>query len=177
MNRRSAPKKLPSWRQQAIRRMTRSRESTLKFLAHLSESKILQPRTQGKWSIKDVLAHIAAWEEEAVRRLDLILRGRGDQIVFYDDIKEVDRFNARAVTRARKTSLPALLKRLARVRERLIERFLQLPLEALNDPSHRYPVKIWLPEFAWTHEREHLRRIREWWTASARKTAAGRRGT
>jgi hypothetical protein len=142
--------------------MTRSREATLKFLSRLPESEILRPRTQGKWSIKDVLAHIAAWEEEAVRRCDLILRDRGDRIVFYDDIKEVDRFNARAVARARKTSLPALLKRLARVRERLIERFLRLPLESLNDPNHRYPVKLWLPEFAWTHEREHLRRMREW---------------
>ncbi len=167
MNRHDNPEKLSVWRQEAIRRMTRSRETTLKFLERLPESEILRPRTQGKWSIKDVLAHIAAWEEEAVRRFDVILRNRSYRMVFYDDIREVNRFNTRAVAHARKISLPALLKRLARVRGRLIKRFLQLPLASLNDSTHRYPVKVWLPEFAWTHERGHLRRIREWWRITA----------
>jgi len=150
--------------------MTRSREATLQFLTRLPEEAILQSRTQGKWSIKDVLAHVVAWEEEAVKRLELIARGRGDRIVFYDDIREADRFNARAVAAARAMSFPALLRRMARVRQRLIERLLDLSPASLHDSSHRYPVTAWLPEFCWTHERDHLRQIRAWWQ-ERRKTS------
>jgi len=61
------------------------------------------------------------------------------------------------------TLVQALLRRLARVRNRLIERLRRLPAASLRDPAHRYPVTAWVPEFAWTHERQHLRRLRGWW--------------
>lgn len=153
---------LDSWRRKAIVTMTRSRAATLRFLAPLPESAIFQPRTQGEWSIKDVLGHFAAWEEEAIKRLDLIRRGHGGDIVFYDDMQAGNAFNARAVQRARRASYQALLRRMERVRQRLIDRLLQLPLASLNDPTHRYTVISWLPEFAWTHEQGHLIRMRQW---------------
>jgi hypothetical protein len=154
---------LATWRREAIRRMERSRRATLSFLSRLPEPEISRPRTQGVWSVKDVLAHIAAWEEEGTRRLELIARGRGHRVRFYDDMRAVDRFNARAVTRARTITLARLLRRLARARGRLIDALHGLPPQALRDPSHEVPVGGWLPEFAWTHERSHLREIRAWW--------------
>jgi hypothetical protein len=135
---------------------------------------ILRPRTQGQWSIKDVLAHLAAWEEEAVLRLRLIARGRGDRIHFYNDSRETEQFNARAVAAARATRLAALLRRLVRARRQLIDALDRVPPEALRDASHEYPVVHWLPEFAWTHERSHLDEIRAWWRPR-RAAAAGRR--
>lgn len=192
MSRRVPAGRLSAWREQAVQRMTRSREATLRFLAGVPERELLRPRTQGRWSVKDVLAHVAAWEEEAVRRFALIVRGRGDRILFYDaDPRAVDRFNARAVAAARTMTLGGVLRRLARVRHRLIERLRRLPAASLRDPAHRYPVTAWLPEFAWTHERHHLRRLRGWWKGrragktvrsggrrrSARPATAGRRGT
>lgn len=143
--------------------MERSRAATLRFLGRLPERAILEPRTQGKWSVKDTFAHIAAWEEEGARRLELIRRRQGDRLHFYDDMREADRFNARAVRQARRWSWPALLRRAARVRARLARTLLRVPPAALHDPSHRYPVTAWLPEFAWTHEADHLARIRAWW--------------
>lgn len=144
--------------------MTRSREATLRLIGRVPERDLTRPRTQGRWSVKDVLAHFAAWEEEAIRRFGLIARGRGDRIFFYvADPKAVDRFNARAVAAARRLSLPGVLRRLARVRERLLRRLRALPAAALRDPVHRYPVTSWLPEYAWTHEGKHRRRLRKWW--------------
>ena len=155
--------RLVAWRQRAVRRMERSRAASLRFFQRLPERAILEPRTQGNWSVKDTFAHIVAWEEDGARRLELIRRGRGDRIHFYDDMAEADRFNARAVRRTRRWSWAALLGRAGRVRTRLGEAFLRLPPVALDDPSHRYPVTAWLPEFAWTHEADHLARIRAWW--------------
>ena len=143
--------------------MVRSRAATLRFLKRLPESAILEPRTQGKWSVKDTFAHFVAWEEEGVRRLELIARGRGDRVHFYNDMREADRFNARAVRRARRWSWKELLRRSAQVRRRLVEALQHVPPAELHSREHRYPVSAWLPEFAWTHEQDHLARIRAWW--------------
>jgi len=157
--------------------MTRSREATLRLLARVPEGELLRPRTQGRWSVKDVLAHIAAWEEEAILRFVLIARGRGDRIFFYDaDPRAVDRFNARAVAAARDLSLGRVLGRLTRVRRRLIERLRRLPAASLRDPAHRYPVTAWLPEYAWTHEQHHRRRLRRWWKARRGDVVGARDG-
>jgi hypothetical protein len=155
-----------AWRRHAIARMARSRTATLALLGRLPADAIERPRTLGGWSVRDVLAHIVAWEEEGARRLDLIRRGRGDRIRFYDTMPEVDRFNARAVAGARRTSLPRLLGRLARSRLRLLAALRRLPPRALVDPTHELPVVVWLREFAWTHEEAHRREIRAWWAAA-----------
>lgn len=168
-----SPKSLEAWRRQAIRRMELSRGRTLSFLSRLPAPEVLSPRTHGRWSVKDVLAHIAAWEEEGVRRLALIARGQGHRIHFYDDMGAVNRFNARAVAAARSMSLPALLRRAARVRRRLIDALRRLPPRALQDPSHEVAVVEWLPEFAWTHETGHVSEIRTRWH---RRRARRRRG-
>jgi hypothetical protein len=159
------PRSLAAWRRQAFARMTRSRGATLRLLGRLPEAAIRRPRTQGAWSIKDVLVHIAAWEEEGARRLELIRRGRGNRIRFYDTMPEVDRFNARTVAAARRLSLPRLLGRLEGARERLVAALKRLPAQALADPTHDLPVVAWLREFAWTHEAAHRREIRAWWQA------------
>jgi uncharacterized damage-inducible protein DinB len=164
MKRTASPTDPDRWKQQAIRRMTRTRAATLKFLARVPKAEVVKAGTQGQWSIKDVLAHIAAWEQEGAKRLQLIRRGQSDKIVFYDDLQGAHGFNARAVARARRLSLSSLMDRLEAVRERLIDELTRLPSTSLNDPTHRYPVIAWLPEFAWTHEQDHLRRLRQWWT-------------
>jgi len=151
--------------------MARSRAATLRLLARIPEEAILRPRTLGDWSVKNVLAHIAAWEEEGTRRLALIARGRGNRIVWYDTMAEVNRFNTRAVRAARRMSLAATLRRLAQARAVLILALKRLPPRALADPAHDLPVMTWLREFAWTHETDHRQEIREWW----RGHHAGRR--
>src|SRR5436309_4720073 len=143
---------LVGWRRQAVERMGRSRAATLALLQRMPRAAIERPRTQARWSVKDVLAHIAAWEEEGVRRLRLVARGRGDRIVWYDTMAEADRFNARAVAAGRRLPLRTVLARLQRARTRLLEALRRLPAEALADPTHALPVTRWLREFAWTHE-------------------------
>lgn len=158
------PRALAAWRRRAIDEMTRSRRATLGVLAGIPEAAIRRPRTQGAWSVQDVLAHVAAWEEEGTRRLRLIARGRGARIRFYDTMPEVDRFNTRAVRAARRLGLPTHLRRLARGRAELVRALRRLPPRALDDPAHELPVVVWLREFAWTHEAAHRREIRAWWT-------------
>lgn len=171
-----APRSLPprrraalvAWRRQAIERMGRSRAATFALLRRLPDEAICRSRTQGAWSIKDVLSHIAAWEDEGTRRLERIAHGRGHRIVWYDTTAEVDRFNRRVVAAARRTGLPRIRRRLTQTRARLVQALNRLPPRALVDPAHDLPITTWLQEFAWTHERAHRREIRTWWQTQRR---------
>ena len=169
---------LTAWRRRALRRMTATRRSTLAVLARLPEREILQPRTQGRWSVKDALAHFLSCDEETIRRFRLIERGRGDRIHWFESMADADRFNARSVARLRRLGLRALLRRMARVHADLVRSFERLPTESLRDPSHAYSVVRWLPAPGWSHEREHVSEIRTWWRgrrpARARRRRAAR---
>jgi hypothetical protein len=171
MARRRSARALAAWRRRAIERMTRSRAATLALLEQIPEAAILRPRTQGAWSVKDTLAHIAAWEEEGTRRLELIRRGWADRMVWYETMADADRFNARAVRAARRDALGAMRRRLARARTGLVRALRRLPPAALGDPRHALPVTTWLREFAWTHEAGHRQAIREWWRAERPRAA------
>ena len=172
---------LAKWRRDAVRRLVASRRETLAVLARLPEAEILRPRTQDAWSVKDVLGHLLACDEETVRRFALIARGHADRIHWFESMAYADRFNARTVARARRHSLPTVLRRMQRARADLVRRFRRLPTESLHDPSHAYPVTEWLPAPGWSHERDHVGEIRAWWTRQrtanrrARSTRDGRR--
>ena len=160
---------LAGWRRRFVARIGRSRAATLALLARMPREAVERPRTQGDWSIRDVLAHVAAWEEEGTRRLALIARGRPERMIWYETMAEADRFNARAVRAARRTPLPRLLTRLARARAGLVRALRRLPPRALADPAHALPVTVWLTEFALSHEQGHRRAIRTWWAGDRRR--------
>jgi uncharacterized damage-inducible protein DinB len=154
---------LDGWRRRAVQRITSTRRSTLAFVARLPARDIVQPRTQDRWSVKDVLAHLMTCDEETVRRFRLIARGRGDRIRWFNSMADADRFNARSVAGTRRLSLRAVLGRMARAHRDLLRWLERLPAESLADPSHAYTVVQWLPAPGWTHEQEHLREVRAWW--------------
>ena len=152
-----------AWRRNAARQLKASRRETLALLKRLPEDAILRPRTQDQWSVKDVLGHLLACDEETVRRFSLIARGRADRIHWFESMADADRFNARTVARLRRVSLRAILGRMQRARADLIRRFQRLPAASLRDPSHAYPVTEWLPAPGWSHERDHASEIKAWW--------------
>jgi hypothetical protein len=180
----AAAASLARWRRDAIRRMAAVRRSTLAFVGRLPGAEITRPRTQDRWSVKDVLGHLLACDEETNRRLRLIQDGRADRIHWFEDMADADRFNARTVAALRRLGLRPLLRRMERARAELVERLLGLPAEALRDRSHAYPVTDWLPAPGWTHERDHLGEMKSWWRterprpatrAPARRTPGARR--
>ncbi len=167
------PAPLTRWRRQAVRRMETSRAEMLRLVARLPEAEVLRPRTQDAWSIKDVLAHLLAGDEETLHRFQLVARGQANRIQWFD-LAYAHRFNARAVARGRRLSLKAMLGRMKRARARLIAGFRRLPDAALRDPAHDYTVVSWLPAPGWSHEREHAREIRDWWRAQRAVRTRGR---
>jgi hypothetical protein len=46
----------------------------------LPDSQVLEPGVQGRWSVRDILAHVTTWEEEALTHLPLILERNLDPV-------------------------------------------------------------------------------------------------
>ena len=168
---------LAKWQRAAVRRIAATRRATLAFLPRVPQAELLRPRTQDRWSVKDVLGHLLACDEETARRFRLIAGGRGDRIHWFESMADADRFNARTVARARRLSLGTVLRRMARAHRDVIAGLKRLPPASLRDPSHAYPVTEWLPAPGWSHERDHIGEVKAWWREQrgARRPAARRR--
>ena len=165
---------LGRWQRDALRRIAVGRRATLAFVDRLPEAEIRRPRTLDRWSVKDVLAHLLACDEETNRRLRLIARGQAERIQWFDSLAYADRFNARTVARLRPLSLAALKRRMQRAHAELLDRLRNLPPAALDDPGHEYPVVEWLPAPGWSHEREHIGEAQAWWRQRAKELARRR---
>jgi hypothetical protein len=148
--------------------MRASRRETLAFIRELPRAAIAEPGTQDRWSVKDVLGHLMACDEETVRRFRHLAAGHPERIAWFESLAYADRFNARTVAAARRLSLPVVLRRMARARAELVRLFQRLPTTALHDPSHAYPVTEWLPAPGWSHEREHVGDVKRWWRGRRR---------
>ena len=64
----------------------------------LPDSVLVEPGVVGEWSVRDLLGHIATWEEEALAALPVILEGR--PLPRYASSGGIDAFNARDQDRA-----------------------------------------------------------------------------
>jgi hypothetical protein len=170
---------LTSWRRKAVRRIRSTRHSALAFIARLPEAEVRRPRTIARWSVKDVLAHLATCDEETVRRFRLIARGRADRIFWFESMADADRFNAKETARLRRLSVAAVCRRFERAGSEVARWLERLPAEALSDSSHAYAVVDWLPVPGWDHVIDHLNEVTAWWRAeqraAARRTTAARR--
>lgn len=162
------------WRRDILRKMKSSRAATLRLFDRINARMMIKPEIQGRWSIKDVFAHMVAWEKEACKRLDLILSGKSDRIYYYEDSSVMHRFNARVVSKYKPLSMNQLLKEAAEIRTGLVGRLKEIPLIEIDNSSHLHPVSEWLPEFTYKHEQEHRDRIQKWISARNRDIQKGR---
>ncbi len=82
----------------------------------------------GEWTVRDILAHIAAWDWALVEGVDELLAGQRPAFVQYATRTGEAEFNARAVEEARSVTFDEILAHLRSVHETLLAR-----LESLTD--------------------------------------------
>jgi len=63
-------------KQQLLRRLDKAWIAFKDSYAGLSESDVLEPGVTKAWSVRDIIAHVTTWEEEALAHLPTILEGR-----------------------------------------------------------------------------------------------------
>lgn len=103
----------------------------------LTEAELLQPGVTEQWSVKDMMAHVSWWEEEALKHLPLILQGiRPTRYsVKYGGI---DAFNAQMTELKRHLTLAEVREGMNATHERLMEYLLSVPEEHFASGTRFY---------------------------------------
>src|SRR5918994_1438050 len=95
-------------RQQLLKQLDQAWTTFKESYADLSDAQMMEPGVTGHWSVKDILAHVTWWEEEALKHLPLILKG-GRPPRYSVTYGGIDAFNAMMAERKRNLPLSDVL--------------------------------------------------------------------
>ncbi len=63
-------------RQRLLKQLDKAWTAFKESYAGFSDSQLTESGVTGHWSVKDIIAHVTWWEEEALKHLPLIIKGR-----------------------------------------------------------------------------------------------------
>jgi len=145
-------------RRQLLRRVNTAWEAFNESYAGLSDVQLMEAGVTEAWSVRDILAHVTVWEEEALKHLPLILKG-GMPPRYSVRYGGLDAFNALMTEKKRSLSLSEVREQLEATHGRLVE-FVQ------NAPEHqligdtRFRRRLRLDTYG--HYPIHAEAIRDW---------------
>jgi hypothetical protein len=151
-------------RQQLLKRLDKAWMALKASCAGLSDSQLTEPGVMGDWSVKDILAHVTTWEEEALKYLPLILGG-GRPPRYSTEYGGIGAFNAQMTEQKRGLSLSEVLRQLNETHRRLIDYVHSAPEEQFTHET-RFRRRLRLDTYS--HYPIHARAIKEWRQQSGR---------
>lgn len=146
-------------RQETIKRYKDEHEKLKKLVESLPEAKVLMSNTLGEWSIKDIVAHLAAWNWEAIDEVDRVLKDEATWPARYEDKAGEDDFNRKQVEKRKTLNWQKVLKDFDNSFWKQIERMEQLSEEEWRHQSRNQtwsdgtPVTVY-SLFAYEYEGE-----------------------
>lgn len=140
-------------REELLRHYRATREGLLHALAGLSDDAISEPSLDG-WSVKDHLAHIAAWDDLRAAEVERISAGHASAWRLSDE--QGDAYNALAYEARRTLSAAQARWELETSRQRLLDAI------AAATPAGLDASRYGDPGLVSTHEVEHTGWIRRW---------------
>ena len=145
-------------RRQLLRRLDTAWRAFEESYAGLSDAQLMKPGVTGDWSVRDILAHVSTWEEEALTHLPLILEG-GTPPRYSVRYGGIDVFNARMTEQKARLSLSAVRRQLDATHRRLID-FIQRAPEGQLSRETRFRRRLRLDTYS--HYPQHAEAIRQW---------------
>jgi hypothetical protein len=145
-------------RQQLLHRLDAVWTAFQGSYAGLSDERLQEPGVAGDWAVKDIIAHVTWWEEEALRHLPLMLAG-GRPPRYSMTYGGIDAFNALMAEQRRDLSLAEVRRQAEHTHQRLIEFIQSVPEEHITRET-RFRRRLRLDTYS--HYPIHTTAIREW---------------
>jgi hypothetical protein len=145
-------------RRQLLKRIDKAWNALRESYAGLSTSELLEPGVTVDWSVRDVIAHVTWWEEEALTHLPSILAG-GRPPRYSVVYGGIDAFNAKMTEERRDLSLSEVFSRRDAVHTRLIEFIDTIPQDQIARET-RFRRRLRLDTYS--HYSKHAAAIRKW---------------
>ena len=143
---------------QLLKRLDKAWEELKASYAGLSDSELMEPGVTGGWSVRDIIAHVTSWEEEALTHLPLILAG-GKPPRYSVMYGGIDAFNAKTTESKSNLSLSEVLRQRDDIHRRLID-FIQSAPEDQFIRETRFRRRLRLDTYS--HYPIHAEEIRKW---------------
>jgi len=126
--------------------------------AGLADSELVQPGVTGAWSVRDIIAHVTTWEEEALKHLPVVLMAKRPPrySVTYGGI---DAFNAQTTEQKKALSLLEVFRHQEDVHQRLIELIEGVP-EDQSGGDTRFRRRLRLDTYGYYPK--HAKAIKKW---------------
>jgi len=145
-------------RRQLLKRLDKAWEAFKESYVGLSDSELMEPGVTGTWSVRDILAHVTTWEEEALTHLPLILDG-GKPPRYSVTYGGIDAFNAQMTEQKRDFSLSEVLRQLDDTHHRLIDFIESAPDDQfIRETRFRHRLRL----DTYSHYPKHAEAIRKW---------------
>lgn len=145
-------------RRQLLNRLDRAWVDFKESYAGLSDTQLLEPGVTGAWSVRDIIAHVTTWDEEALRHLPVILEG-GRPPRYSVTYGGIDAFNALMTKGKESLSLSEVLQQQDEVHRRVIALIESAPEDLLRRET-RFRRRLRLDTFG--HYPKHAAAIRRW---------------
>ena len=144
-------------KQQLLKQLEKAWTALKESYAGLSDSQLTEPGVMDNWSVKDILAHVTTWEEEALKYLPLILTG--GKPPRYIQSGGIDAFNAQMAEQKRGLALSDVQRQLDETHRRLLDYIRSVPEEPFTRET-RFRHRLRLDTSS--HYPQHARAIRQW---------------
>ncbi len=146
-----------------ITKLMETREQWEALLAQISEARMTEPGATGKWSVKDVIAHIT-WSEREVAPVMQSHVLAGSELWELSDYER----NEIVYERNRDRSLQEIIRDERQAYKQFFEAAQTLNDEDLNDSSrYKHMPPDWIPwqlfaANSFDHYQDHMKPLREW---------------
>jgi hypothetical protein len=144
--------------QQMLERLANAWKDFESSYAGLSDAELLIPGVTGQWSVRDIIAHVTWWDEEALKHLPLVREG-GRPPRYSVTYGGINAFNALMTEQRRHLSLAEVLRQRDEVHARLVDYVRRAP-EELYARETRFRRRLRLDTFG--HYPIHAAAIRKW---------------
>jgi uncharacterized damage-inducible protein DinB len=150
-------------KEEVLAKLAKSRQTLHQAIEGLSEEEMTQPQVEGVWTVKDVLGHIASWEETCLEPLQRYADGGPFEVEVIEDYLA---WNDEQAARKRDVPLDVVLDELATVRQGLVAAASRLSAQQWKQ---RVPCS-WggqgtiaeVLDVFYQHELGHVRHIQRW---------------
>jgi hypothetical protein len=125
--------------------------------AGLSDTRMTEPGVVEDWSVKDMIAHVTTWEEEALKHLPVIIDGGTPPR--YVTVGGIDAFNARMTEQKRNLSLTEIRAQQTDIHRRLVDFIRNAPADQFaGEMRARRRLRL----DTYSHYPLHTKAILEW---------------
>jgi uncharacterized damage-inducible protein DinB len=146
-------------------RLTEARNELLSLVRSLPPERLETAGAVGDWSVKDVIGHIASWEDRLLTLAQTVLNGHAAQIQWIKDDEALQAWNHKQYLRKRAWTWDEIIRDLALMREEVLWNIgwtapEQLFQQHTLDAGSISPAS--LLEGIAEHDQEHVAQLRAW---------------